>query len=118
MLFFPLMTISVLRSIGKEEYYLFESLITCKAYDLEQANEARYNLPWHSLDIRNLFFAADYMNDSYKALYFGNDELEYYKSEYIRTEDEDTNTCALVCQYLRECFPDPTIDTILVDLSW
>ena len=97
---------------------MFESMITCKAYDLEQAIEVRYNLPEHSVDIRNLFFAADYMNDSYKALYFGDDQLEDYKQECMRTEDDDTMTCILVCMYLRECFPDPAIDTILVDVSW
>ena len=97
---------------------MFESMITCKAYDLEKAIEARYNLPQHSVEIRSLFFEGDYMNDSYKALYFGDDQLEDYKCECMRTEDEDIMTCILVCQYLRECFPDPAIDTILVDVSW
>ena len=41
---------------------MFKSMITCKAYDLEQAIEVRYNLPEHSVDIRNLFFAADYIS--------------------------------------------------------
>ena len=97
---------------------MFESMITCKAYDLEQAIEVRYNLPEHSVEIRSLFFEGDYMNDSYKELYFGDDQLEDYKCECMENEDDDTMTRILVCMYLRECFPDPTIDTILVNVSW
>jgi hypothetical protein len=97
---------------------MFGTVITCKAYDLEKAIEARYNLPQHSVEIRSLFFEGDYMNDSYKALYFGDDQVEDYKRECLRTKDDDTMTCILVCMYLRECFPDPAIDTVLVDVSW
>ena len=97
---------------------MFETVISCKASDLEQAIEVRYNLPEHSVKIRSLFFEGDYMNDSYKALYFGDDQLEDYKRECMRTKDNDTMTCILVCMYLRECFPDPAIDTVLVDVSW
>ena len=97
---------------------MFEPVITCKAYDLEKAIEDRYNLPKHSVEIRSLFFEGDYMNDSYKTLYFGDDQLEDYKREGKRTEDDDTMTRILVCMYLRECFPDPAIDTVLVDVSW
>lgn len=95
-----------------------ETSITCKAYDLEQAVEAHFHLPEHSVEIRRLFFENDYMNDSYKELYFGDDQVEGYKCEYMRTEDDNTMTRILVCQYLRECFPNPAIDTILVDISW
>lgn len=97
---------------------MFNTEISCKAFDLDQAVEVRYNLPEHSVDIRNLFFAGDYINDCYKVLYFGDDQLEDYKCECMETEDDDTMTRILVCMYLRECFPDPAIDSILVDVSW
>lgn len=97
---------------------MFNTEISCKAFDLEQAIEVRYNLPAHSVDIRNLFFACDYMNDCYKVLYFSDVQLEVYKCDCMETEDDDTMTRILVCMYLREGFPDPAIDSILVDVSW
>lgn len=96
---------------------MFKTYTTCSASDLARDIEKTYSLKEYDINIRQLFFpGCD--NDSFKALCFDVDTYEDYKEEMIKDGTKGSAGRFLVCKYLRERFPDPAIDTILVDITW
>ena len=97
---------------------MFKTMITCDVDALARDVEKAYGLGKDSVAIRELFFAGDYMNDSYKALYFSDDMWEDYKSAAMEEDDDDNRNRLLVCKFLRDFFIPRGVESILVDVSW
>ena len=97
---------------------MFKTMITCDVDALARDVEKAYGLEEDSVAIRELFFAGDYMNDSYKELCFSDDMWEDYKCAVMEEENDDNYNRLLVCKFLRDFFIPQGIESILVDVSW
>ena len=84
-----------------------------RARDLEVLLSEKANID--VCEIRSLLFYDGYVNDSYKSLYFADDEsADGWKP--TPTQIEEMKTRNALFALLREEFPDR--EDILVDVSW
>lgn len=84
-----------------------------RARDLEVLLSEKANID--VCEIRSLLFYDDYVNDSYKSLYFADDESAD-GWEPTPTQIEEMKARNALFALLREEFPDR--EDILVDVSW
>lgn len=83
-------------------------------HEIEKAVELQYG---ESIELRTLMWPEDFMNDSYKSLYFGDNQIaEYEENPDDYEEEEERRHTLLVYSILKDAFPD--IDSVLVDVSW
>ena len=91
----------------------FETAIVVDYRTIEDAVREKYGI--EPFDLCPLFWDGEFVNGSYKRLYFGEDCTEEYKGYYWQSEYE-INLRNLVRQFLRDQFP--AFERILVDVSW
>ena len=100
---------------------LFENAITVNARELNEAVEFQYDLEEGTIDVAELFWPGEYMNDCFKRLYYGEQEdiedVGHVWSEDEPIEDDDARYRCLVRDYLRYAVPS-ALDWVLVDVSW
>lgn len=91
----------------------YETAIVVDYGTIEEAVCGKYGIK--PFDLCPLFWEGEFVNDSYKRLYFGDECVEKYDGYYWQNEEE-INLRNLVRQFLRDQFP--AFDYILVDTSW
>jgi hypothetical protein len=91
----------------------YELVPVVRARDLEVLLSEKANID--VCEIRSLLFYDDYVNDSYKKLYFADDESAD-GWEPTPTQIEEMKARNALFALLREEFPDR--EDILVDVSW
>ena len=91
----------------------FETAIVVDYGTIEEAICEKYYI--ESFDLCPLFWDGEFINDSYKHLYFGEDCDEQYRG-YPWESEYEINLRNLVRQFLREQFPG--VDEILVNVTW
>ena len=91
----------------------FETAIVVDYRTIEEAVCDKYGI--EPFDLCPLFWDGEFINDSYKHLYFGEDCTEQYRG-YSWESEYEINLRNLVRQFLRDQFP--AFERILVDVSW
>ena len=95
----------------------YERRIVVHAHDINEAVALQYGLEEGEIDVAELFWPGEYMNDCYKSLYISEEAVNDEQHEMEEGDDtEDVRQRLLVVDYLHCVFPDE--ETILVDVSW
>lgn len=81
--------------------------------EIEKAVELQYG---ETIELRTLMWPSEFMNDSYKSLYFSDDQIAEYEENPDDYEEEERRQTLLVYSILKDAFPG--MDEILVDVSW
>ena len=95
----------------------YERHVTVTARDINEAVSLQYGLNEGDIDVTELFWPGDYMNDCYKRLWIDEEAVNQERLDIDEGNDtEEVRQRLLILDYLHYVFPDEKV--ILVDVSW
>ena len=95
----------------------YERRVTVTARDVNEAVSLQYGLNEGDIDVTELFWLGDYMNDCYKCLWIDEEAVNQERLDMDEGNDtEEVRQRLLILDYLHYIFPDEKV--ILVDVSW
>ena len=95
----------------------YERRVVVAAREINEAVSLQYGLDEGEIDVTELFWAGDYMNDCYKHLWIDEEAVSQERVEIDEGNDtEEVRQRLLILDYLHCVFPDE--EKILVDVSW
>ena len=95
----------------------YERHVTVTARDINEAVSLQYGLNEGDIDVTELFWPGDYMNDCYTCLWIDEEAVNQERLDMDEGNDtEEVRQRLLILDYLHYVFPDEKM--ILVGISW
>ena len=95
----------------------YERRVTVTARDINEAVSLQYGLNEGDIDVTELFWPGDHMNDCYKCLWIDEEAVNQERLDMDEGNDtEEVRQRLLILDYLHYVFPDEKV--ILVGISW
>ena len=95
----------------------YERRVTVTARDINEAVSLQYGLNKGDIDVTELFWPGDSMNDCYKCLWIDEEAVNQERLDMDEGNDtEEVRQRLLILDYLHYVFPDEKM--ILVGISW
>ena len=95
----------------------YERRVTVTARDINEAVSLQYGLNEGDIDVTELFWPGDHMNDCYKCLWIDEEAVNQERLDMDEGNDtEEVRQRLLILDYLHYVFPDEKM--ILVGISW
>ena len=91
----------------------YKMMPVIKDTEIEKAVKLQYG---EDIELAPLMWPGDYMNDCFKELFFGEDEIAEYRDFSEDYGEKIARHHLLVFSILKDVFPDH--DSVLVDVSW